>query len=97
MTGVQTCALPIFNIFTGFTKDEALRFMNLEYIRVLGFSKKGRDYYKLIKDDFSIPVITKYEKYPMTLLELRVAYLYSLIVNDDKIIKNEIKKHVIML
>lgn len=86
----------LINIFVGLTKEDAKKYKNIEYIRVLGFSKIGRSYYKEIKKDINIPVITKFQKFDMLELELRVSSMYSLIVHDDKIIEDEIKRHSII-
>ena len=83
----------LINILTSFTKEEANRFRKLEYIRVLGFSKKGQEYYKNIKKDISIPVITKYEKYDMLEVEKRATDIYNILVNSNL---DEIKNHVII-
>lgn len=84
----------LINILTSFTKDEAMNFKNLEYIRVLGFSKVGKNYYKSIKKDIKLPVIFKYESYPMMDIEYRSTLIYNLITDTDE---DEIKKHVILL
>lgn len=87
----------LINIFVGFTKDEANKFKSLDYIRVLGFSSMGRKFYSSIKNDISLPVIHKFEKFDMVQIEFRAAILYSMLVNDKSIIDEEIKKHVIVL
>ena len=87
----------LINIFVGFTKDEANKFKSLDYIRVLGFSSMGRKFYSSIKNDISLPVIHKFEKFDMMQIEFRAAILYSMLVNDKSIIDEEIKKHVIVL
>lgn len=87
----------LLNIFTGFTKEEAKKFKVLEYIRVLGLSKKGRSHYKSIKEDINMPVITKFGRYDMLQLELKVTHLYSLLVRDNKISDEEIKNHATMV
>jgi predicted nucleotidyltransferase len=87
----------LINIFVGFTKDEANKFKSLDYIRVLGFSSMGRKFYSSIKNDISLPVIHKFEKFDMMQIEFRAAILYSMLINDKSIIDEEIKKHVIVL
>lgn len=86
----------LINVFTGFTKNMANRFRNLEYIRILGLSKAGKEYYSKIKKNVSLPVITKFEKYDMLNYELKVTTLYSMIVDDNSLIYDEIRKHVII-
>ncbi len=86
----------LINIFVGFTKAEASKFKRLEYIRILGFTDKGREYFKSIKDKIKVPVINKFEKYDMLELELKVTALYALIVHDVSLIEDEIKRHTII-
>lgn len=86
----------LINIFLGFTKKDSLRFKSLEYIRILGMSKDGRKYFSSIKGKQSLPVITKFEKFDMLQEELKVTTLYSILVNDDSLVLDEIKKHVIL-
>lgn len=65
------------HILTNFTKEEAKDMKELQYIRVLGFNKKGKDYLKQVKKDCSIPILSKFEPYPMLLLEQRVSLIYD--------------------
>ena len=51
----------LVHILVGFTKKEA-SCLKTEYIRVLGFNKKGRNYLNSIKKRCSLPIITKLEK-----------------------------------
>ena len=66
---------------------------DLDYIRVLGFSKKGRKYIKDNKNNICYPIITKYKDSdnPSLKLELRSSILYSQLRNDNKLIKEELK------
>ena len=48
------------HILCNFTKEEASKFKNIEYIRVLGFNSNGRLIIKDIKDDIDIPIITNF-------------------------------------
>lgn len=64
-------------IMCGFTKEDAKKYKNIEYIRVLGFNKKGQKFLKEAKKISSIPIISKYEnKYKMLELELKTSYIY---------------------
>ena len=66
-------------ILCGFTKEENIQ--NLEYIRVLGFNKKGREYLKKVKDFSKLPIITGYSnKYKM--LSIETSYIYYLNKKD---------------
>lgn len=68
-------------ILCGFTKDENIK--KLEYIRVLGFNKKGREYLKNIKKISELPIITQYSnKYKMLSIEMKTSYIYYLNEKD---------------
>ncbi len=69
------------HIVCGFTKEEASKYNSIRYIRVLGFSSKGRSYLNEIKKDIDIDIVTNYSKYDddMLRLEERVSGVYSLI------------------
>ncbi len=86
----------LINIFTGFTKEMASKFRELEYIRVLGLSKRGKRYFSSIKKEVKLPVISKFEKYDMLSFELQVTMLYSLIVKSQSLPLEEIKNHTII-
>ena len=81
------------HILTSFTKEEASKRKEIRYIRVLGFSKKGRDYLNKIKKEVEIPIYTNFNK--DLELELKVTKIYSQIVNDPTLIKKEIKNIII--
>lgn len=77
------------HILTDFTKEEAQTKKNIEYIRILGFSDKGKDYLNKIKKDINIPIISKYSKTDDKLLslELRTTSIYASILNEEDKIK----------
>ncbi len=70
-------------ILIGFTKEEALNRKEINYIRVLGFNKKGRSYLNKIKKEVNIPIYTNFNK-DMN-LELKVTSIY-----DVNLVKKEI-------
>lgn len=70
-------------ILVGFTKEEAKVRRNINYIRVLGFNKKGQKYLNKIKKEINIPIYTNFKK--DMLLELKVTSIY-----DINLIKKEI-------
>lgn len=80
----------LINILVGFSKEEANSFKTLEYIRVLGMSERGKNFYSDIKKNILIPVTTKFENYKSAQIELRTSMIYSILcssnINDD--IKN---------
>ncbi len=84
------------HILTSFTKDEANRCQNIEYIKILGFNDKGRNYLNKIKKEVSIPIITSYKYNSLSLtIEYRVNNIYSLITKDVNLIKKELQKPII--
>ena len=82
----------LIHILTNFTKDESNN-LNIDYIRVLGFSQKGRLYLNQIKKDSKVPLITNYKPNlsPLLDIEFRVAKIYSLPLNKN-IIEKEYKQ-----
>lgn len=72
----------MFNhILVGFTKEDAKKFKNIQYIRILGFSNKGKSYLNTIKKDVNL--ITNFKRNDMLLLEKKVSDIYSIITNDN--------------
>lgn len=75
------------HILCGIKKDDFVD--TLEYIRVLGFSKKGKEYLSSIKKNISIPILNSYDKnYKALLIEYKISEIYSLIYED--IMKDEV-------
>lgn len=70
----------LLHILCGFTKEKATNFKEITYLRILGFSKKGRNYLNKIKKTVEIPIISKInrEKDPMLEFELHTTTIYSL-------------------
>ncbi len=73
------------HIICSFTKEENKLNNDIKYIRVLGFSNKGRKYLNKIKKEVNIPIITNINKENIKLLELelRVDNIYNLITNRN--------------
>ena len=83
----------LIHILTGYTKEENKHRKNIKYLRVLGFNKKGRKYLHDIKKEVTLPIYTNFNKEME--LELKVTKIYSLLVNDESLIKKEIKNIII--
>ncbi|MDD5980319.1 MAG: nucleotidyltransferase [bacterium] len=83
------------HILTSFTKEESKN-IDISYVRILGFNKKGKDYLNKIKKDMAIPLITGYKKNNDKVLDIeyRVTKIYSIITNDDSLIFKELKKPI---
>jgi len=73
-------------ILCDYTKEQARKFRDINYIRLLGFSNKGRDYLNKIKKDIGIPIISKFtrEKDRMLEYEYQITKIYSLVFDKDK-------------
>lgn len=87
----------LVHILCSFTKEEALN-LKTEYIRVLGFDKKGQNYLNKIKKEISIPIITKYKDFKNLNIEIRSTYAYTSILNTDEqlsLINKEYNKIII--
>ena len=73
-------------ILCDYTKDMAKKFKEVKYIRLLGFSNKGRDYLNKIKKAVDIPIISKFtrEKDKMLEYEYQITKIYSLAFDKEK-------------
>ena len=87
------------HILTNFKKEDNEE-LEINYVRLLGFNKRGRSYLNKIKKDMEIPVVTGYNKINDKIfnIEKRVSYIYSLlIVNSDSYLEEENKNKPIIL
>ena len=89
------------HILCSFTKEEAAKLREIEYIRVLGFNNKGRQYLNQIKKEVKIPIITNFSSIKSDLLDLefRATSIYASILNENekqKLIDMEYKSFPIM-
>lgn len=84
------------HILCSLTKEEN-NIQELEYIRILGFDSKGKEYLSKIKKDIKTPILNKYDtkKYKTLEIEKRVTDIYSLIYED--INKQEIQNKPIVI
>ncbi len=84
------------HILCSFTKEENNNIKELEYIRILGFNNKGKEYLNEIKSNINLPILNKYDtkKYKVLEIEKRVSDIYSNIYED--ISKEEIKNKPII-
>ena len=85
----------LIHILTSFTKEEAQN-IPINYIRVLGFNKKGQQYLNKIKKETNTKLITNYKKNisPTLDIELRVANIYYLPQKNE--FENEFKNTIII-
>lgn len=86
----------LLHILTSFTKEEA-RNLDIDYIRLLGFTSKGKEYLSKIKKKIDIPVITGYKKNISKILdiELRITKIYSLVTSKE-LVKEEYRNKPII-
>lgn len=85
----------LVHILCNFTKDEADKFKEVTYIRVLGFNDKGKNYLNIVKRNSVIPIITnpKNSNDEMLKLEYRVTDIYNIITDNN--IKDQLEKPII--
>ena len=86
----------LIHILTNLTKKEA-ESLNIDYIRILGFSTKGRQYLNKIKKNIDIKIVTNYKENISKLfdLEYRINSIYSSNI-DNNLIKEEISHNPII-
>ena len=86
----------LIHILCDFTKEKANTYTDIEYIRVLGFSKKGKEHLNEIKKEVNIPIITTFSKGNSKVLdyEQTTSNIYYSIFNDNELLKKEYKEHV---
>ncbi len=85
----------LIHILCNFTKEEADKFKEITYIRVLGFNDKGKNYLNRVKRNSSVPIITnpKNSNDEMLKLEHRVTDIYNIITDNN--IKDQLEKPII--
>ncbi len=73
------------HIICSYTKEESKNSKNIKYIRVLGFSQKGKKYLNIIKKETSLPIITNINKKNNELLnrEIKSDLIYYMIINKQ--------------
>jgi len=85
----------LLNIFLDVKKD--ITYEGINYIRLLGLTKKGQEYIKKQKKKTNMDIITKFsKKYNFLEFEYKITSLYSLINKNKNLEINEFKKHTIL-
>ena len=81
------------HILLNIKKDDVKKLKEINYIRILGFSKLGKKYLKEIRNQVNIPIITNYSDIHDTNLdfELYVTSIYNEIINQNNLNIVEIK------
>lgn len=74
------------HILNNFTKEDALKYKDIRYIRLLGFSNNGKSYLNKIKKKLGLPLITKYSdlKDDMLNFEFETVCVYASILDEFK-------------
>ena len=79
----------LLHILCNFTKEDACRFRDITYLRILGLNKTGRKYLNGIKKDLEVPLISKVTKNKDSMLEFEIetTIIYDIIHNSNLINK----------
>lgn len=87
----------LLHILISFTKEEAKN-INIDYIRLLGFSPNGKHYLNKIKKELDVPLITGYKKNISKVLdiELRTTKIYTLIIGNEILLEEYRNKPIIV-
>ena len=85
----------LIHILLGIKKDDNKK--PISYIRLLGFSNKGKEYINTIKKDMNIPLITKYRDLNNKVkdYEDKAASIYKLLTNEDVLVFENNNKPII--
>ncbi len=68
----------LLHILVGYTKIDNEKYININYIRILGYSNKGIKYLNKIKKEIKLPLITNFNKYKEILkLEYKICSIYD--------------------
>lgn len=86
----------LLHILVDFTKESA-KDIEVDYIRLLGFSTNGKKYLNKIKKSIDVPLITGYKKNISKILdiELKITKIYSLVTNSNLITEEYRNKPII--
>ena len=77
----------LLHILLNIKKKDINNLKEINYIRILGFDKLGRNYLKNIKKEINIPIITKYSdiKDNNLLFQRYISSIYYLIINKEEL------------
>ena len=83
----------LINILLGITKEDIES--NKDYIRLLGLSNKGKEYFNSIKKDINLPIITSYTNDKDNLLNINSKIIETLALENKKYL-DDFKNHTII-
>ena len=52
----------LLHILVGFTKEMSKSMREIDYIRILGFNDKGRNYLSKVKKDVNLPILSRFKR-----------------------------------
>ena len=81
------------DFFIKITSKEEANNIDIDYIRILGFNNKGKEYLHNIKKEIDIPILTNYDNKYLN-MELRVSTIIGLL-KDNNYYESEYKNNVI--
>jgi len=86
----------LIHILTGLKKEQ-VKNINIDYLRILGFSKIGQKYLNKMKKNIDIPLCTHYKKGISEILdiELKITNIYDLKAKRDLVKKEYSQKPII--
>lgn len=87
------------NVINNITKEEYKALEPLNYVRVLGFNSKGREYLKQFRDREDFKVVTQFKNIPESYknIEWKVANVYATYTSDRKVyLKQELRGPIII-
>ncbi|MBR3228308.1 MAG: nucleotidyltransferase family protein [Erysipelotrichaceae bacterium] len=96
-TRARICRICL-NIINQIKKEEVFKLPPLNYVRVLGFDRKGQDYLRMLKDE-DLKIVTQFKNIPDSFkkIEWRVNNVYASFRRDRKAyLKKELKGPIII-
>ena len=86
----------LLHILVGFTKEMSKSMREIDYIRILGFNDKGRNYLNKVKKEVNLPILSRFKRNfsPILDFELKTTSIYGLINNDRNLILEEYNNHL---
>ena len=75
----------LIHILIGLTKEDKEKIKHNEYIRVLGFNNKGKEYIRKIKKDTNIPIVSSLKNIDSIIkdYEIKAFNIYNMLVNEN--------------
>jgi len=88
----------LLHIVTNIKKSDVIWLKQINYIKVLGFTSKGKEHLKEVRKEGLIPIITNYSELDDSILdfELQITFIYNYITNQENLNQKELKSIPIM-